>query len=270
MKKYISSIASITLMGAFLFGIVAVAEANHQWGTYHWARTSNPFTLKAVDSVTASWDSYLNMTISDWSVSAVLDVVKENGSTSNTDRRRCSPTAGKIHVCNNTYGNNGWLGIASIWANGDHITQGTTKLNDTYFNTTTYNTSAWRNLVMCQEVGHTLGLDHQDENFTNGNLETCMDYTNNPATNQHPNAHDYAQLEAMYAHLDTSTTIAAALPTGKANDVDTTDPKEWGKTVRESRDGRLSVYERDFGNGEKLITHVYWVEGNERGARAER
>jgi hypothetical protein len=40
-------------------------------------------------------------------------------------------------------------------------------VNDTYFNTPKYDTSAWRNLVMCQEVGHTLGLDHQDEDFDN-------------------------------------------------------------------------------------------------------
>ncbi len=50
---------------------------------------------------------------------------------------------------------------------------------------------------MCQEVGHTLGLDHQDEVFDNPNLETCMDYTNDPSTNQHPNAHDYDQLATI-------------------------------------------------------------------------
>src|SRR4029453_1923478 len=65
-----------------------------------------------------------------------------------------------------------------------------------------YNSNAWRQLVTCQEVGHTFGLDHQDENFTNANLGTCMDYTNDPSTNQHPNQHDYDQLEAIYAHLD--------------------------------------------------------------------
>ena len=52
------------------------------------------------------------------------------------------------------------------------------EVNDTYFNTAKYNTPVWRNLVMCQEVGHTLGLDHQDEIFDNVNLGTCMDYTN--------------------------------------------------------------------------------------------
>ena len=86
------------------------------------------------------------------------------------------------------------------------------ELNDTYFNTSTYNTTAWRNLVSCQEVGHTLGLDHQDENFNNANLGTCMDYTNNPGTNQHPNQHDYDQLVTIYSHLDSTTTVGAAAP----------------------------------------------------------
>ena len=50
--------------------------------------------------------------------------------------------------------------LAQIWVSGKPITQGATKVNNTYFDTPTYDTSAWRNLVMCQEVGHTLGLDH--------------------------------------------------------------------------------------------------------------
>jgi hypothetical protein len=51
---------------------------------------------------------------------------------------------------------------------------------------------------MCQEVGHTFRLDHQDEKFNNVNLGTCMDYTSDPdgslngeLSNLHPNAHDY-------------------------------------------------------------------------------
>ena len=95
----------------------------------------------------------------------------------------------------------------------DHITKAVTKLNDTYFNTATYNTPAWRRLVTCQEIAHDFGLDHQDEDFDNVNLGTCMDYTSDPREpNQHPNEHDYAQLEAIYAHLDSTSTIGASLP----------------------------------------------------------
>jgi hypothetical protein len=50
---------------------------------------------------------------------------------------------------------------------------------------------------MCQEVGHTLGLDHQDDVFDNPTLRTCMDYTSDPSTSQHPNRHDYEELELL-------------------------------------------------------------------------
>jgi hypothetical protein len=53
--------------------------------------------------------------------------------------------------------------------------------------------------VSCQEVGHTLGLAHQDENFNNANLGTYMDYKNNQSTNQHPSKHDYDQLLHLFA-----------------------------------------------------------------------
>jgi hypothetical protein len=225
--------------------LVGTALATHAWGNYHWARTANPFTLKLGDNVNSTWDSYLGTTSFDWSQSAVLDTTIVAGK----GRKNCRPTAGQIEVCNGTYGNNGWLGIAQIWASGDHITQATTKVNDTYFNTATYNSSAWRNLVMCQEVGHDFGLSHQDENFSNPNLGTCMDYTNNPSSNQHPNQHDYDQLALIYAHLDSSTTIAsapAALP-GNA--------PPFSHASRANGD----VYVDDLGNGTRRVTHVLWT-----------
>src|SRR5262249_9511852 len=164
------------------------SNATHSWGGYHWARTANPFTLKVGDNVSSQWDGILNTTISDWSQSTVLNLVKVAGQATG----HCRGTTGRDEVCNSTYGNTGWLGVASTTGTGGtHITGGTVKLNDTYFNTSQYNTTAWRNLVSCQEVGHTLGLDHQDTNFNNANLGTCMDYTNDPSTNQHPNKHDY-------------------------------------------------------------------------------
>ena len=106
--------------------LVATPSANHSWGNYHWARTSNPFTLKVGDNVSATWDAMLNTTVADWSQSQVLDLVKVAG---RSNPRNCRPTAGQVEVCNSTYGNNGWLGIAQIWASGSHITQGVTKLN---------------------------------------------------------------------------------------------------------------------------------------------
>jgi hypothetical protein len=262
MKNALRVVGYLGFMSLVLVGVGGVAEANHSWGSYHWARATNPFTLTLGDNLTSSWDSYLAQTSSDWTASVVLDTVIAPGNTNNTKGRNtpksCTPTAGRGEVCNAKYGSNGWLGIASIWASGNHITAGTVKLNDTYFNTTKYKTSEWKNLVMCQEVGHIFGLGHQDETFDNPNLDTCMDYTNNPASNQHPNAHDYELLESIYEHLDANTTVSQSAGTALASD--SNDPKAWGKEVHRSENGRASVFVQDAGEGNRVIRHVYWAE----------
>jgi len=245
-----------------LIGIAAItmallapglASANHSWGGYHWARTANPFTLKLGDNVSGPWDANLATASGDWTASSVLNTSIVAGS---TRPRNCKPTTGRVEVCNASYGNTGWLGVAGISiTGGTHITKGYVKLNDTYFNTPTYNTTAWRNLVMCQEIGHTFGLDHQDENFNNANLGTCMDYTSNPSTNQHPNAHDYQQLETIYAHLDSTTTVGAVAPGGSG----AADAADWGQLVRTSQDGRLSTFVKDLGAGQLIVTFVIWA-----------
>ena len=141
------------------------------------------------------------------------------------------------------------------------------KVNDSYFNTTKYNTPPWRNLVMCQEVGHTFGLDHQDEVFNNFNLGTCMDYTNAPAgggaygpSNQHPNAHDYEMLASIYSHLETASTAATAPAlNGGRNDDPGDGPADWGRAVGRDGDGRANQFELDLRNGQKKLTHVFWA-----------
>ncbi len=244
-------------IAAPLIALATPAFANHSWGGYHWARTSNPFTLKLGDNVSARWDSHLNLSHTDWSKSTVLDTTDVAGQAG--DPKRCNAVAGRVEVCNALYGQRGWLGIASISiTGGTHITQGIVKLNDTYFNLAQYDTVAWRNLVMCQEIGHTFGLGHQDENFSNLNLDTCMDYTNSPGSNQHPNGHDYDQLVAIYLHTDTSTNIAAS--TASIAAVGDT-PAEWGRAIRFLPDGRPDMFERIDGPGAKTLTHVFWAVG---------
>ena len=230
--------------------------ANHSWGGYHWARTSSPFTLQVGDNVSSAWDPYLNEAIADWSASTVLDLTRVEGG---TRPKPCKGTTGRIEVCNAAYGNTGWLGIAQIWiTGGSHITKAITKVNDSYFNTPTYNTPAWHRLVMCQEIAHDFGLDHQDENFNNGNLGSCMDYTSDPdgpPSNEHPNAHDFAQIEAIYAHLDSTTTVGM-VANGSGN---AAAASEWGRLIHSSGGGGTSVYRFDLGNGQSVLTHVIWA-----------
>jgi hypothetical protein len=262
-------------LAVFALGLTAnSSSADHAWGNYHWARKANPFTLRVGDNVDSKWDKFLNTAISDWSASTVLNLASAPGG---TRPRRCRPTTGRIEACNASYGSTGWLGIAQIWASGSHITQAVTKLNDTYFNTATYNTPAWRQLVACQEIAHDFGLDHQDETFSNPNLGSCMDYTNDPdgggaygPSNLHPNSHDYDEVEIIYGHTDSTTTISATTTGCQGAGVDEGDldhPSQWGQLVRSNRNGRVQIYERDLGRGNKIITHVFWAEPRADGRR---
>src|SRR5262245_33248070 len=101
---------------AVAIGFASVSYADHSWGGFHWARTSNPFTLKVGDNVSSAWDPFLDGAISDWNTSIVLELTKVAG---NTRPRQCKPTPGQLEVCNERYGNTGWLGVAQIWLNGD-------------------------------------------------------------------------------------------------------------------------------------------------------
>lgn len=249
MKKVLALLAAASAAVALVAG---AALANNSWNGYHWARTANSFTLKVGDNVDSKWDAYMDEAISDWSASSVLDLTKVAGG---TRPKNCRPTAGRIEACNARYGNTGWLGIAQIWiTGGTHITQAITKVNDTYFDTPTYNTPAWRRLVMCQEIAHDFGLDHQDENFSNPNLGSCMDYTNDPdgpPSNEHPDEHDFDMLVQIYAHLDSSATIASAPASSP------------GKAPPFSQASRAngSHYVDDLGGGRYLVTHVFWTLG---------
>jgi hypothetical protein len=239
------------------------ASADHSWGDFHWARTSNPFTLRLVRKLTSTWQPYLALASQGWTTSSPLNTTIVSGDSSAASRQACASVAGRTVVCNYAYGLTGWIGLATVWLDANnHITQGTAKMNDSY---------SWspgmRQLVMCQEVGHTFGLGHQDEDFGNANFGTCMDYTSlpfGPPNNLALNQHDYDQLDAIYAHLDGYTTLrqtpsAAAMPPGSES-IDFNQPAQWGTLMRSFNDGRTAVYERDLGDGYRVITFVIRAE----------
>jgi hypothetical protein len=234
--------AKLALATALLLAVnAAPAAANHSWGGYHWARTSNPFTVTLGDNVSGAWDASLSGASTDWSASTVLDSPVVSGTTTG---RKCRASSGRVQVCNAGYGYNGWLGLASVWTSGGHIVQATVKLNDSYYGSgSKYNTAAWRRSVTCQEIGHTYGLDHQSED-PNVDMNTCMDYCNlaNVCPNISPNAHDYAQLSTIYNHTDSTTTLAASA----------------GSSARGLRKVKDSLFVEDLGNGKKRFVWVYW------------
>ena len=272
-----SSVIAIAL-ALGLVGASVDTRADHSWGPYHWERFSDPVSLLLGDNVSPAWDEFLDEAIDDWDVSPRLFLSKLDGA---ANPRNCRPTAGRIEVCSAAYGNTGWLGVAQVWVSNGHITQATTRLNDTYFGLPFYNTPAWRRFVTCQEIGHNFGLDHQDENFDDINLGSCMDYTNNPLgppSNEHPNAHDFDELDTIYSHFDVSEpggggggggngrgrggfgqTIFAgpALSRTIVNTVQAQDAGEWGRLMRQH--GRFALFDLNLGNDNHVFTFVVWA-----------
>jgi hypothetical protein len=192
--------AGLVAVALLIGGAVVPAGANHSWDGFHWSRATNPAQLTVVDSVVGEWDSYLSPAVSDWERSSVLSLASTAGANSLVDRTACLPTEGTIRVCNAMYPDPTWLGLATVWLSGDHITMATAQVNDTWFDTSLYDDPSAKRHVLCQEIGHTFGLDHQ---YTE---PTCMDDINglfDPAFVS-PGAHDFEQLGSIYAHLDGS------------------------------------------------------------------
>ncbi len=281
-KKFLS-VASIVFALALL---TSTSYADNSWGPYHWARTATsiPFNLTVVNSTTIDWDGFVSQSIYDWSnplapSSTNLTMVEDTtGDTSKKTRRRCKGPSGQLRICNLAYGPNGWLGIAGISVDADnHITTGYTKLNDTYFALDFYNNPEWKQSVTCQELGHNIGLHHQDEDFYNTALETCMDYQITPWPN--PDEHDFEQLDTIYGHTDSYNSFSSG-----GSDPDGGDPdggggcKGKGKGCKKSgvgnnngdigwgmslgRRGQLETFIRIDPDGTRHITHVIWAIGH--------
>ena len=247
----------IVLVGVAFASIalVGTALANHAWGSYHWSRATNPLALNVGDNVNGTWDPFLSEAILDWDDSSVLNLAIVNGG---KDPSTCAPTSGRIEACNAAYGNTGWLGLAQIWVKRGHITQAITKVNDTYHSVPPYNTDAWRRLVMCQEIGHDFGLDHQDENNNNANLGSCMDYTSDPdgpPSNEHPNTHDYDQLKSIYAHED----VGGSGGPCHGNNPNCQNRIEQAPPFSQASRSNGDLYVDELPNGGRRITHVFWT-----------
>ena len=273
-----TQIVSAAVFAASACLVGSPAAADHSWSTYHWQQPSGGSkSLPLGDNVDSSWDKYLGSgqetlawrnARAAWDASSAFYLSVEPGL---TIPKRCRATAGRVEVCNAKYGNTGWLGIAQIWLSGGHITHGVTKLNDTYFLTARHNTPHWRSLVMCQEIGHTLGLGHQDEDFNNGDVpdpsepgvtgtQTCMDYTNAPAGNEEPNIHDFEQLVIIYNNHDSPSAAARQAAAMSPRQLDGgVSAAEWGRPVKFTRDGKPHVYVKELGLGRRLVTDVFWV-----------
>lgn len=199
---------AITLLGA------AAALAGNIWNGYHWAdvdgdHTDNSISLTLVDHIDPYQDEdVFDAVLRGWNRASngnkgplTLNVAVAGSGPCDADPTdaKLADIKDEIHVCNREYGVNGWLGLAQIWLNSDgHIQGGVALLNDSYLlgENPAYNNKNARQHVLCQEIGHTFGLDHQKSR----KQQTCMNDRWGLRDDNFvgPNAHDFETLIAIY------------------------------------------------------------------------
>lgn len=186
------------------------ASAGHSWNGYHWPTSSYPINLNPINSFSDGFRSTGIATdvIADWNRSTRFANTQRYGDNDAGTRSNCPYPSGKsFRMCDYNWGATGWAGIAQIHVNGSHILDGRVRVNNYYGTSNSY-----RRHVLCQEVGHILGLDHQ----ANGN-NSCMDDSSAGWDEMRPNAHDYEMLERIYDHRHTSLAATASVNTSTAH-----------------------------------------------------
>lgn len=266
-------ICAVVLLLAVVALVPTPTAASHTWSIYHWQRTSSAIRNIPVRRFHSSaWLTRYSTAITDWRRSAMTKIKPYTASTGGPSNT-CPAVLGQITSCDGSYGGTGWLGLATVWTytGSGHIAQGTSKVNNTYFNTSAYNTIPWRQLVICQEIGHNFGLGHVNVIFTNANTGSCMDYTNDPdggaggasnsdPNNMHPNAHDYSLINSKHNHIGSvlpgfAPEREVAMPAAVAafNPMKLSD---LGTLMSIGDGGRTERYEMDFGNGITVSSFV--------------
>jgi hypothetical protein len=178
---------------------VASRTPNH----FHWARKQRQFTLQVGDNVSGGWNSLLKRVVSDWNRGDTVTFRIVNGSTNPAE---CRERTGTVQVCNSRYGTQvGWLGLTRLYFNdrGDHVDAATVQMNDSFLDTNSqYSNEAARRHTLCHELGHTPGLDHVS-------TKSCMNDSQQAVFNNlAPINKDFRQLERIYKHKDSTTTVS--------------------------------------------------------------
>ena len=230
------SCAIIAIIGGISGPVSAATSLPQSWNGYKWSRVGS-LAISVGTNVSASWMPFVNAATAAWSADQYIDYVVKAGTAASAST--CGASYGSVQICNADYGATGWVGYTQVWTVNNYIVQATIKLNEYYFSQTRYNTSAYRSLVACQELGNALGLEDADRSFTNANLGSCTDYTNDPSgtkgtngtlANLTPSKSDFANLDQIYAKVD-ATQIAATKPTGTSGNAfmaSVPEPRLWG------------------------------------------
>ena len=181
----------------------AAAHADHAWYVNgqpaHWASTVEPAQIDLGENLSDPvWDSLSHVPAFVWSLSPSTP-----GQLGLSPVLRVNTTAGglpsnEVEMYDGFYGPNGWIGEATVSVDAQgHITDGTVQLNRSYLLT-----QSQKHTAINHEVGHTLGLAH--ENATVMCPVLCGI--------ENPVSHDYEVLAEVNAHVDGYSTTVGEVP----------------------------------------------------------
>jgi hypothetical protein len=227
----------LTTVGVLL-GLAAlpgVAVAGHAWSVngraVHWASTTNPVRIDLGDNLDDPvWKDKLYIPTLVWSIyptgpgqlglSPFMRVAAQAGGLASNE----------VEMHDGFYGRNGWVGQAtlnSIDSQG-HIRDATVQLNQSYSLS-----ESQKQATINHEVGHTLGLAHQEGTV----MCPILCGISNPVQ------HDWDVVTYVNAHTDSYDTPTLSLQA----------PQEPGETTTDRDGPRALVYVTRLRNGDVRI-----------------
>jgi len=161
-------------------------------------------TVRINNALDPSYHPYFFTSIKNWGNASQLGVpasIQFNVSTIPPSASACvNGIYGEIVVCNADYGKTSWVGIELSATDGGTMLKSIVKVNDYYLARVPPD---YKQYTLCHEIGHSIGLEHQDENFYNKGTQSCMDYTSYVKDSKQPNKVDYEKLIQLYGKLPT-------------------------------------------------------------------